>query len=129
MTLHVDVVSPDRILWSGEANMVIARTVGGGDIAFLTGHTPFVGALDVSVVTIRSDAGDQVVAVHGGFVEVSNDNVTVLSDVAELAGQIDVARANELQAWAEERLRHEHDADAESALARARVRLDVASVA
>ena len=129
MTLHVDVVSPDRILWSGEANMVIARTVGGGDIAFLTGHTPFVGALDVSVVTIRSDAGDQVVAVHGGFVEVSNDNVTVLSDVAELAGQIDVARANELQAWAEERLRHEPDADAESALARARVRLDVASVA
>lgn len=129
MTLHVDVVSPERILWSGEANMVIARTVGGGDIAFMTGHTPLVGALEISVVTIRSDSGDQVVAVHGGFVEVSNDNVTVLSDVAELADQIDVARAESLQAWAEERLRHEHDAEAETALARARVRLDVAGVA
>lgn len=129
MTLHVDVVSPERILWSGEANMVIARTVGGGDIAFMTGHTPLVGALEISVVTIRSDAGDQVVAVHGGFVEVSNDNVTVLSDVAELADQIDVARAEALQAWAEERLRHEHDAEAETALARARVRLDVAGIA
>ncbi len=127
MTLQVDVVSPDRILWSGEANMVIARTVGGGDIAFLTGHTPIVGALAVSVVTIRSDSGDQVVAVHGGFVEVSNDKVTVLSDVAELADHIDVARAEELLAWAEERLRHEHDAEAEGALARAQLRLDVAT--
>lgn len=129
MTLHVDVVSPDRILWTGEANMVIARTVGGGEIAFLTGHTPLVGALEVSVVTIRSDAGDQVVAVHGGFVEVSNDRVTVLSDVAELADHIDVARAEELRAWAEERLRHSHDAEAEAALARARVRLDIAASA
>lgn len=127
MTLHVDVVSPDRILWSGEAKMVIARTVGGGEIAFLTGHTPLVGALEVSVVTIRSEAGDQVVAVHGGFVEVSNDRVTVLSDMAELADNIDVARAEELRAWAEERLRHSHDAEAEAALARARVRLDIAA--
>lgn len=127
MTLHVDVVSPDRILWSGEAKMVIARTVGGGEIAFLTGHTPLVGALEVSVVTIRSEAGDQVVAVHGGFVEVSHDRVTVLSDMAELADNIDVARAEELRAWAEERLRHSHDAEAEAALARARVRLDIAA--
>ena len=125
MTLHVDVVSPDRILWSGDADMVICRTVGGGEIAFLTGHAPLVGALEVSVVTIRSQGGDEVVAVHGGFVEVSKDRVTILSDVAELAGQIDVARAEELAAWAEEKLRHSHDAEAEAALSRARVRLDV----
>ena len=47
MTLHVELVSPERILWTGEAEMVSARTVGGGEIAFLTGHAPFVGALDI----------------------------------------------------------------------------------
>ena len=46
MSLQVELVSPERILYSGQADMVIARTVGGGEIAFLTGHAPFVGALD-----------------------------------------------------------------------------------
>ena len=101
--LQVELVSPERILFSGEASMVIARTVGGGDIAFLTGHAPFVGALEVATVTIRSESGDEVVAVHGGFVEVSNDTVTILSDVAELGSQIDVDRAQRaslISAWA-----------------------------
>ncbi|MEJ7584546.1 MAG: hypothetical protein WKF43_10785 [Acidimicrobiales bacterium] len=45
----MQVVSPERILWSGEADMVITRTLGGGEIAFLTGHAPFVGALGIGV--------------------------------------------------------------------------------
>ena len=57
MTLHVEVVSPDRILWTGDAQMVIARTLGGGEIAFLTDHAPFVGALDIAMVTVRSTEG------------------------------------------------------------------------
>ena len=93
--MQVELVSPERILYSGEADTVIARTIGGGELAFLTGHAPFVGALDIATVTIRSAEGDEVVAVHGGFVEVSNDVVTILSDVAELASQIDVERAHE----------------------------------
>ena len=83
MTLQVELVSPERILYSGEADIVIARTVGGGEIAFLTGHAPSVGALDIATLTIRSAKGDEVVAVHGGFIEVSNDVVTILSDLAE----------------------------------------------
>jgi F-type H+-transporting ATPase subunit epsilon len=127
MTLHVEVVSPERILWTGEADMVSARTLGGGDIAFLTGHAPFVGALDVGKVTIRPTEGsDELVAVHGGFVEVSNDRVTILSDVAEVASQIDVERARQAQERAESVLRVEHDAEAEAALRRANVRLAVA---
>lgn len=127
MTLHVEVVSPERILWTGDAEMVVARTVGGGEIAFLTDHAPFVGALDVSWVTIRPAEGpDEVVAVHGGFVEVSHNRVTILSDVAELASQIDVARAQAAQERAEAALRAEHDVEAESALRRAQVRLAVA---
>ena len=127
MALQVELVSPERILYSGEADMVIARTVGGGDIAFLPGHAPFVGALEIATVTIRSaDGGDELVAVHGGFVEVSNDTVTILSDVAELSSQIDVDRARQAKDKAEQRLQANHDAEAEGAARRAHVRLAAA---
>ena len=126
MTLQVELVSPERILYSGEADMVIARTVGGGELAFLTGHAPFVGALDIATVTLRTAVGDQLVAVHGGFVEVSNDTVTILSDVAELSSQIDVERARQASDDAERRLQHDHDAEAEGAARRAHVRLAAA---
>ena len=74
--------------------MVVARTTA-GEIAFLTGHVPFVGVLSgKSPVKIAMAEGPvRVVAVHSGFVEVSHDNVTILSDVAELAEEVDVARA------------------------------------
>ena len=127
MSLHVEVVSPERILWTGDADMVIARTVGGGDIAFLAGHAPFVGALDIGKVTIRpSEGSDELVAVHGGFIEVSNNRVTILSEVAEVASQIDVVRAQAAADRAEAALRTETDADAEAALRRAQGRLAVA---
>jgi F-type H+-transporting ATPase subunit epsilon len=128
VTLHVEVVSPERILWTGEAQMVIARTVGGGDIAFLTGHAPFVGALDIWKVEVRAEDGsDEVIAVHGGFIEVSNDRVTVLSDVAEVSSQIDVERARAAQERAEAAIRAGDDVEAEAALRRAAVRLEAAS--
>jgi F-type H+-transporting ATPase subunit epsilon len=128
MTLHVEVVSPERILWTGEADRVIARTVGGGDIAFLTGHAPFVGALDIHTVRVHTESGDEeVIAVHGGFVEVSHDRVTVLSDVAEVSSQIDVERARAAQERAEAELRNGEDEDAEAALKRAKVRIEAAS--
>jgi F-type H+-transporting ATPase subunit epsilon len=123
MPLQVDLVSPERILYEGEADMVIARTVGGGDIAFLAGHSPFVGALDIAPVTIRTSSGDEVAAVHGGFVEVSGDKVTILSDVAELSHQIDVDRARQSKAEAEAALAREHDADCEAQVRRAHVRI------
>jgi F-type H+-transporting ATPase subunit epsilon len=126
VTLQVELVSPERILYSGEADMVIARTVGGGELAFLTGHAPFVGALDIATVTIRSSSGDQVVAVHRGFVEVSNDRVTILSDVAELGSQIDVERARRSADEAEQRVRQNHDAEAEATVRRAHVRMSAA---
>lgn len=125
MALHVDLVSPERILWSGEADMVIARTVGGGDIAFLPGHSPFVGALDIATVTIHPAGGgpDEVAAVHGGFVEVSDNNVTILSDLAELSSQIDVDRARRQKADAERRSEQGDDVEAEAEVRRAHVRL------
>jgi F-type H+-transporting ATPase subunit epsilon len=132
MPMQVELVSPERILWSGQAEMVIARTLGGGDIAFLPGHAPFVGALGIGILTIRPAGGgqDEKVACHGGFVEVSgaadSSTVTILSDVAELSGQIDVQRARDARERAEAALRQEHDAEGEAALRRAHVRLEAA---
>lgn len=126
MALQVELVSPERILYSGEADMVVARTTGGGEIAFLTGHAPFIGALDVSPVRIKTAAGEEIAAVHGGFVEVRDDRVIILSDVAELAGQIDVERARRAKERAEEQLRQEPEGDAGAELQRAEVRLQVA---
>lgn len=128
MTLHVEVVSPERVLWTGDADRVIARTIGGGEIAFLTGHALFVGALDIGTVRVHSDdSTDEVIAVHGGFVEVSHNRVTVLSDVAEVASQIDVERARAAQERAEAELRSEHNVEADAALRRAKARLEAAT--
>lgn len=123
--LSVQLVSPERVLFEGEAEMVTCRTTS-GEIAFLPGHEPLVGALGIGKV--RMVNGDTVVAaaVHGGFVEISHDRVTVLSDVAELADQIDPYRARAAKDSAEGRLRVEpEDADAAEALARAELRLEV----
>ena len=127
--LEVQVVSPERILSTGEAQMVVCRTIGGGDIAFLTGHVNFIGALDIHPVRVqRADGTWETMAVHGGFVEVSNDVVTILSDVAELPDQIDRRRAENARERAESAVRSDpDDDDAKSALRRAEVRLQVAA--
>ncbi len=128
MTLTVQLVSPERILWTGEAEMVTARTIEGGDISFLTGHAPFVGALEIGKVTVRPSDGDDVTfAVHGGFVEVSNDDVSLLSDVSEATESIDVERANRASQAAKDALAQDPDDDeAAAALRRAELRLDMA---
>ena len=124
-SMQVEVVSPEKVLFSGEATQVITRTLGGGEIAFLPGHAPFVGALTESHTRITLVDGAVLdVAVHGGFVQVSGVTVSILSDVAELAGPIDRKRALTAKVRAEETLRREHDTGAAAALARAHARLN-----
>jgi F-type H+-transporting ATPase subunit epsilon len=126
VTLHVELVSPEQILYSGEAEMVVCRT-SDGEIAFLTGHAPFVGTLGIGVVKVNEPGGEvERAAVHGGFVEVSHDRVTILSDVAEMASDIDLPRARSAAERAEQCLRDTGDAECETALRRARVRIDLA---
>lgn len=126
-TLHVEVVSPERVLFSGEARQVITRTMDGGEIAFLPGHSSFLGALVENHTRIYlADGTVQDLAVHGGFVEVAPDHVTILSDAAELAGEIDIERARRAQQRAEAAIRGGHDATIESSLRRAHVRLAAA---
>ena len=127
MPMQVELVSPERILFSGEADMVIVRTVGGGDVAFLTGHAPFLGALAIHSARIkRPDGTEETAAVHGGFVHVRDNKVIILSDVAELASQIDVERARRAKEAAEQKARDAADAEAQGDLQRAIVRIDVA---
>jgi F-type H+-transporting ATPase subunit epsilon len=115
------------VLFSGEAKQVITRTLDGGEIAFLPGHIAFLGALTECHTRIYlSDGKVQDVAVHGGFVEVAPDHVTILSDSAELAESIDITRARAAKERAEAAIRGEHDATVESALRRAHARLSAA---
>ena len=128
--LRVQVVSPERVLYEGDAEMVVCRT-SDGEIAFLPGHVPFLGALSIAKVrALLPGEAEQVIAVHRGFVEMSHDHVTVLSDVAELPEEIDVRRARAAKQRAEdELLANPDDEDAAEALARADLRLDVAGSA
>ena len=127
MTLQVELVSPESVAYSGEAKTVVAR-VATGDIAFLTGHIPFIGILQTHPVrVIQEDGSELSIAVASGFVEVSDDKVTILSDVCELPDEIDVPRAQAAKARAEEALKADpEDVEAKAALARAETRLTVA---
>ncbi|MBV8303953.1 MAG: ATP synthase F1 subunit epsilon [Acidimicrobiia bacterium] len=124
--MHVELVSPELILYSGEAEMVICRTVGGGDIAFLANHAPFLGALDDAVVRIRRTDGEwESAAVHGGFVHVRDNTVILLSDLAELASQIDFERARRDREELERKVMETDDAAVEARLRRVHVRLQL----
>jgi F-type H+-transporting ATPase subunit epsilon len=87
--MQVELVTPEEILYSGEAYMVVVRVLEGGEIAFLPGHAPFLGALGEGEARIFESEGAAPVSLQlsGGFVECSHDRVTILSDEAEvLAG-------------------------------------------
>ena len=84
--MEVRLVSPEKGVFAGEATQVITRTIGGGEIAFLPGHAPFLGALTENHTRVTLVDGTVLdVAVHGGFVQVAGNTVSILSDLAELA--------------------------------------------
>ena len=91
MTLQVELVVPDGEVWSGSAQMVIAKTLE-GDIGVLTGHAPVLGILaEGSVVRIRPDEGGEEIsaAVSSGFFSIADDRVSVLARQARLSSEID----------------------------------------
>jgi len=91
--LQVELVAADRVVWSGEATMVIARTVE-GDVGVLRGHAPMLSVLTDAVVEINAvDAPVVVAAADGGFLSVANDRVSILSGHVLLADEIDVEAA------------------------------------
>jgi F-type H+-transporting ATPase subunit epsilon len=123
-TLQVELVAVERMIWSGEATMVIARTTE-GELGVLPGHAPLLGELAPGgVVRIRAESGeDLVVAAHGGFLSVTEKGVSILAESAEIASEIDVERAREALRRAEA---DGDDPDAQAAARRAQSRLRAA---
>ena len=125
MSLRIELVSPENIVYEGDAELVIART-SDGEIGFQPGHVPFVGNLVSSVVRVAlSDGGVQRIAVHSGFVEVSDNHVALLCDVAELAEDIDIERAKaSLESAKSDIANDPSNSEAVAAANRAEVRLE-----
>ncbi len=121
-TVHVELVSVERLLWSGDATMVIARTTE-GELGVLPGHAPLLGELAPGgVVRIQQEGGGELTfAVHGGFLSVTEDGVSILAEIAEQADEIDVARAQ--QALERAGSAGEDDDEAAAAASRALSRL------
>lgn len=92
-TLHVELVSADRLLWSGEATSLLARTLD-GDIGILPGHAPVMSVLADGVVEIDTDTKETwVAAVDSGFLSVAADRVSILAESAVMSHDIDLERA------------------------------------
>jgi F-type H+-transporting ATPase subunit epsilon len=123
--LQVELVAADRTVWSGEATMVIARTVE-GDIGILRGHAPVLSLLTDAIVEIDAGDGEVVMAaVDGGFISVAGDRVSILSEHAVLAADIDVsAERSELEA-----AQADEGDDAEARIRRAEARIRAAEKA
>ncbi len=124
-TLHVELVSVERLLWSGDATMVIARTTE-GELGVLPGHAPLLGELAPGgIVRIKQEGDEELVfAVHGGFLSVTEAGVSVLAELAERSDEIDVGRAE--QALERARTAGEDDDEAAAAASRATSRLRAA---
>ena len=93
--LHVEVVSADRLVWSGEATRVIARTTE-GDVGILPNHAPLLSLLVDGVVDVLTAEDETwVAAVSAGFLSVANNRVSVLAEYAEASHEIDLEKARQ----------------------------------
>jgi len=122
--LEVHLVAADRAVWSGKASFVRAKTAD-GDVGIYSGHQPILSKLKPSVALIKTlvdgaEGETLSVALHGGFISVDNDRISLLSEAAELSTEIDATRAEEALARARS---GEFGADSEAAVARAELRL------
>lgn len=125
--MHVEVISPDGPIYTEDGvEMVVARALD-GEFAVQKMHLPLAAALDMCVVRVIKNGKEERIAVFGGFLENKDNCVNIVAPIAELAENIDVARAQAAKARAEERLSSKQDgidADrAHLALSRALVRL------
>jgi F-type H+-transporting ATPase subunit epsilon len=91
--LHVELVAADRLVWSGEARMVIARTTE-GDVGILPHHAPMLSLMVDGVVDVQTTDGETwIAAVDAGFLSVANNRVSVLAEHAEMSHEIDLEKA------------------------------------
>ena len=123
-SMQVELVSADRLVWSGEATMVIARTTE-GDVGILPNHAPMLSTMVHGIVDVTtSDNETWIAAVDAGFLSVANNRISILSEHAEMSHDIDLEKARaELERCQNEGASDDEAAEkAEAAWAEARVR-------
>lgn len=129
-TFKLQIISPDRIFFDGEVEMVELRTTE-GDIGILKNHIPLTAVTVPGVLTIHQNGSTRQAAVHDGFLEILKDKVIILAEACEWPEEIDVNRAEEAKIRAERRLKGEDGKEinvqrAETALRKALIRLQIA---
>jgi F-type H+-transporting ATPase subunit epsilon len=131
MPIRCEIVSQDRLVFEGDADIVI---VPGslGEMGILPGHAPLLSSLELGVIKVKSGEIEQVFTVTGGFIEVQPDIVTIMADAAENVEEIDIERAEKAMERASQLLTDYSATDTEnymriqSALRRSNLRLKAA---
>ena len=128
--LLLEVVTPDRLVLSTQAEVVVCPGVE-GQFGVLPGHIPFLSALEIGEMYYKAGGKTEYLAVSGGFAEVTGEKVTIVAESAEVGREIDVERAKRAQERAEKRLAAAKTenidwARAEAAMRRSLMRMKVA---
>jgi F-type H+-transporting ATPase subunit epsilon len=131
MPVRCEIVSQDRMVWEGDADIVLAPGAV-GLMGILPNHSPLLSTLNPGILTVRAQGREEHFTVTGGVIEIQPDIITVLADAAENVAEIDVARAEAAMRRAEEYLKAGPPPDTDSylkmeaALKRSSLRLDAA---
>ncbi len=125
---NLKIITPDRLFYEGPVKMVEFDTIE-GDIGVLPGHIPMTVIIKPGILTITEEEGEKRAALHAGFAEILQNQVTILAEIIEWPEEINETRANEARERAEERIREKAPgtdvARAEVALRRALTRIEV----
>lgn len=131
MTIKCEIVSQDRQVFNGEAEMVVIPGAA-GQMGILPHHAPVLTSLNYGIITVKTKSGEEHFTVAGGIAEVQPDQVTILADAAENVEEIDVDRALQARQRAEESIKFTSSTDIDrymrisSALKRSNLRLQAA---
>ena len=128
--LLLEVVTPDRLVLSTEAEVVVCPGVE-GQFGVLPGHIPFLSALEIGEMYYKAGGKTEYLAVSGGFAEVTGEKVTIVAESAEMGREIDLERAARAKERAEKRIAAGKTAEidwarAEAAMRRSLMRMKVA---
>ncbi|HEX5827261.1 MAG TPA: F0F1 ATP synthase subunit epsilon [Candidatus Limnocylindrales bacterium] len=118
MPLHLEIVTPERLAFSEEVDMVLVPGIE-GELGILPHHTPLVSLLGVGELKIRKGGDEESFAIAGGFLQVRPDKVVVMAETAEIGSDIDLERAKQARAEAEKALESGYVEGADLSAARA----------
>ncbi|HEY1330470.1 MAG TPA: ATP synthase F1 subunit epsilon [Actinomycetota bacterium] len=126
--IDVSLVTPERVVWTGQATFVMARG-SEGEVGILPGHAPLLLELGIGILRIEDEGTVTRAAVHGGFLHVvgaeDSTRADILAESAELENEVDAERAARAKEAAERRMAESDDPEARGALARAETRLRI----